>query len=491
MVKNKILCVIYNHNKNENSKLWLDRLSEQYETYVFDSGSDEPMENDNVLKFGNIYWGGMFDESVKLLNSEGKEYEWLFVVCDDILCDEENFTKLVSSLNRISTTNNVGEYQPSSTSESHNIWDNNKNRGSGQMRITYNIEGWMFLVRKDVVDRICTYGIDYATEMKYGWGIDVLLSNASLRMGYLNVVDDSVVVEHPKGDSNYDGNSANVEMAKAFYKIGETYNGLILEDVKIMNNTIHGIKPVHTKMICFVYNYKHDENATRLYNILSKRYETYLIDTFHKEDGSKFEGDVPEDHLVLIDNVYWGGSYLKAYEILKEKGGDYLMSVDSDVEIDNANAMSMLQSLKIFDTDNNIGVYTGTLKMGSKAGGSVLPTIQNAHLYNQGSNQLRNVFRMEGWLNVIKRCVLDDILPKFNNIDNKYGWGFGHVFCRRAINRNLRVVADDRYEVYHPAGLSYNNELAQEEENRVRLRYGELGCLLDEEFGYDISKIVL
>ena len=62
----KILCVIYNHNRNENSKLWLDRLLDAgFDAYILDSGSDKPLENDRVIKLDNIYRGGMFEETVK------------------------------------------------------------------------------------------------------------------------------------------------------------------------------------------------------------------------------------------------------------------------------------------------------------------------------------------------------------------------------------------------------------------------------------------
>lgn len=235
------------------------------------------------------------------------------------------------------------------------------------------------------------------------------------------------------------------------------------------------------KIICCLLNYKNDENCIRWYNILSSHYKTYIIDTFHKEDGSNFENSIKIDNLILLDNVYWGGSQIKAYEILCKENGDYLLTIDTDIEIDDSNAEKMIQALNIFNKYDNIGVYSGTLKLGSKALGSTMVKIFNCHLYNQGTGQLRNIYRNEGWLNVFKKEVLDDIIPHLKLPDNKYGWGLANALCRRAIKRGLRIVGDDRYEVFHPPGVNYNNLEAQEEENQFKKRYWELDLILDEE----------
>lgn len=472
----EVLCCIYNHNHNENSKLWLDRLVKSgFDAYILDSGSDEPLEDKRVIKYDNIYWSGMYDESVKMLKE--KKYKWLFMVCDDILIDEDNFAKLLKSIDDVTKTDNIGVYQPSTLSDSHNVWKNNINRNSGGIRDTGNIEGWMFLIRKDVLEEMKVYNVDFATEMKTGWGVDILLSYTSLRMGLRNVVDDRVIVTHPMGDAGYDGKEAQNQMNVTFEKIGKDYNYLV-HNCNLMKkrNEKTGVK-----LVCCLFNYKHDANSNRWFNILSPHFDTYVIDTFHKDDGSKFDGDVPQDRIIYLNNVYWGGTYIEAYKVLCRDNGDYLLSIDTDIEIDNDNATKMIKALDIFNYCDNIGVYTGTLKLGSKALGLTQVTMTNCHLYNHGTGKLRAVHGIEGWLNIMKKEVMDDIFPHLSYPENKYGWGVPPACIRRAIKRNLRVVADDRYEVFHPTDVSYNNTDAQEEENQFKKRYWELDCILEEE----------
>ena len=244
----------------------------------------------------------------------------------------------------------------------------------------------------------------------------------------------------------------------------------------------------NNNIICCLLNYKNDINANRLYSIFSKKYKTYLIDTFHKEDNSSYDGNIESDRLVLLDNVYWGGSQMKAYELLCKENGKYLLTIDTDIEIDDINAEKMLKALDIFNEVNNIGVYSGTLKLGSKALGATKVTIFNCHLFNQKTKQLRNIFRNEGWLSVYKKEVLDDIIPYLKLPDNKYGWGLCEALCRRAIKRGLRIVGDDRYEVFHPPGINYDNKEAQKEEIEFNKRFVELDCILDEEQNENFEK---
>ena len=141
----------------------------------------------------------------------------------------------------------------------------------------------------------------------------------------------------------------------------------------------------------------------------------------------------------------------------------------------------MLRALEIFKYYKEIGVYTASLKTGSKALGTTQITVANCHLYNHGTGKLRNVHGIEGWFNIMRRDVMDDIFPHLSYPENKYGWGVPPACIRRAIKKGLRIVADDRFEVFHPADVSYNNGEAQEEENRFKRRYLELDCLLPEE----------
>lgn len=234
MAENKVLCCIFNHNKNDNSISWLEKLSNHYDTFILDSGSDEPINDERVIKLDNIYWGGLYAEASKLM--ESGNYEWLLVICDDILIDDDNFNKLIFSIDNVIDTSFVGMYQPSTLKSSHNVWPDNVNKGTNKIRLTSNIEGWMFLVRRDVVKKLSSLGIDFSTEMKFGWGVDILLSYYSYKLGYCNIVDDRVIVTHPMDKARYDCGPANSEMIKAFSKIGMSYGELVTETKEMAKN---------------------------------------------------------------------------------------------------------------------------------------------------------------------------------------------------------------------------------------------------------------
>lgn len=241
------------------------------------------------------------------------------------------------------------------------------------------------------------------------------------------------------------------------------------------------------KIICFLLNYKHDENAIRLFNILSPHYKTFIIDTFHKENGSKFP--LENENVILCDNLYYGGSYIKAYEIAHRENADYLLQITTDVTIDDINTEKMIGALKIFDKIDNIGVYFPSLKNGSKAMGATNVIQQNCHLFNCGTNQLRNAYRNEGWFDVINIKVADQVFTNLSYDKNKYGWGINDYLCRKAILMGLRIVADDRYEIFHPPGIEYNSQNAYQELINFRKRYYELGIVFPEEYGKNIEEI--
>ena len=234
---NNVLCLIYNHNNNENSEAWLNRLVVAgYDAYILDSGSDKPLDYKRVIKFDNIYWGGLFDQSLKLFYE--KKADWLFFVCDDIIIDDENFTKLTKSIEIVVSSSSMGIYQPSTIEgESHNVWSKNNNKGTGQLRLTSNIEGWMMLVRKPIVDVMNNLFVNYSNDMKMGWGTDVLMSYFSMKKGFLNIVDDSVVVKHPKGGAKYNTGLANQQMNEVFSKMGTSFQEIV-EDCNRLYNLI-------------------------------------------------------------------------------------------------------------------------------------------------------------------------------------------------------------------------------------------------------------
>lgn len=242
-----ILCVIYNHNHNDNSKLWLDRLlGAGFDAYIFDSGSESPIEDDRVVKYPNIYCGGMFNETIELVKI--KKPDWVFHVDDDILIDDENFNRLLERINIVKENDKIGVYQASTTIGSHNCWPENKNKGTNSVRITPLIEEWMWLIRADILIEMAKYNINFGEEMKYGWGIGILYSRKSMDMGYINVVDDYVVVIHPNIPSSYNYIEASRLMKNTFGKLG-TNNAKFENECRDISNKIKFEYENHKKNI--------------------------------------------------------------------------------------------------------------------------------------------------------------------------------------------------------------------------------------------------
>lgn len=232
------------------------------------------------------------------------------------------------------------------------------------------------------------------------------------------------------------------------------------------------------KLVCTILNYKYDDNALRLYNALKNRFVTYLIDTNYLDNSGNCPFDKNDEHIVLCNNVYFGGSYIKAYEILKKENGDCLVAITADVEFDDDNLNNLIKLLPEIAENEAIGVWEPSAKQGSMCNGSTQLILTNIHQYNHGTNSMREVICGEGWFEFVRKNVCDMVLPYINNIDNKHGWGINDAFNRAARKLGLKVVIDDRVIAYHPAGTSYSNQEAAAEYEHFKARFQDLG--LDE-----------
>ena len=70
---NKILVCITNHNDNDNAKKLKKEFSEHIDTIIIDSGSNEKLDEFD-LNFDNLYYSGLYNESVNQCLIRNKEY---------------------------------------------------------------------------------------------------------------------------------------------------------------------------------------------------------------------------------------------------------------------------------------------------------------------------------------------------------------------------------------------------------------------------------
>ena len=226
----KILCVIGNHNRNENSLRCLELLrSQKYDAYIIDSGSDvkpKYKHHRRVIECPNIYWGGIYKETLELMKKRNSEY--VLHIDDDILISDEYFKRLTERIRQVVDSGKIGIYQPTTKADSHNVVKNNFNAGTNDIRLTDTIEEWMYLIKRDVILKTDSYGLDFETDVKHGWWFGYVMCKASSELGYANVVDDYVTVEHPQGPATYNvgeaGNMMGVMYRKLKMSTRETLN---------------------------------------------------------------------------------------------------------------------------------------------------------------------------------------------------------------------------------------------------------------------------
>lgn len=228
---------------------------------------------------------------------------------------------------------------------------------------------------------------------------------------------------------------------------------------------------------CCILNYKDTTNAKRWYEILKNVYPTYIIDTYVLDNNADDPyTEYPNDsHILREHNVYNGGQRIIAYNKTCENNSKWMFTVDADIEINDDQVEKLLERLHELENRTDIGVYECSADYGSKCMGATQIIPDNIHLFNHGTNEMREVEGAEGWFRVARKEICDKIYPYCNLEDNKYGWGTGEAYYYLAKQMGLKTVIDDRVLLHHPAGLSYDNKPAVEERLRFMARFDELG----------------
>lgn len=193
-----IFVAILNYNKNDNANRLKSIFLPHFRTFIFDSGSEPACPN--AIHFGNIYYGGMFNEAVK----KAAEYKWCCVITSDVLIDDTNATTLIKRMKEIATSSKCGVYQPSCDrrGRSHSYGYNHR---TGGFRTVPFMEGWFQMFRTSL-----KFSVPLDLN-RLGWGTDMYLCKRSIKAGWVNVVDDAVVVYHP-ADSGYNQQEARAQM---------------------------------------------------------------------------------------------------------------------------------------------------------------------------------------------------------------------------------------------------------------------------------------
>ena len=85
-------------------------------------------------------------------------------------------------------------------------------------------------------------------------------------------------------------------------------------------------------LIC-IFNYRHDDNARRWYNILSSHFDTYVLDSGNSKVNKDF---------VQYPNIFYSGLWNKMKALSEQKDYKYVGIICSDVELGGGQKVRLL-----------------------------------------------------------------------------------------------------------------------------------------------------
>ena len=94
------------------------------------------------------------------------------------------------------------------------------------------------------------------------------------------------------------------------------------------------IDMIDNEVTCCILTYNETENAKRWYHLCKDTFNSYIIDTKVKDNNEEnpYVSEFGDDsHIILMNNVYNGGQRIKAYELMKESDGKWLMTSDAEL----------------------------------------------------------------------------------------------------------------------------------------------------------------
>lgn len=206
---------------------------------VINSGN---MKRDHWDNVGDIRYYRQFYHALK---SFDPAYDYMAFLCGDVSSDR--WSNVIDRANYVlKKYNNTGLYAPHLT---HEPWSEGASKiaeAEDQLNISIQTDGIFVFIRKDIVQTMLDY-FDFLnkeiklSEMKSGWGLDMIWSSIAIINGLSILRDKMHVPNHPAG-SSYDHSRATEEMnimLSNFYKFIEQ-SGLDQELYKKMHGKIYG-----------------------------------------------------------------------------------------------------------------------------------------------------------------------------------------------------------------------------------------------------------
>jgi hypothetical protein len=185
---------------------------------VINSGN---MTRDHWDNVGDIRYYRQFYHALK---SFDKSYDYMAFLCGDVSYDK--WSDIINRANYVlNKYNNIGAYAPHLTNEP---WSENAckiGELENNLNISIQTDGIFVFIHKDIVKVLLDYfnylneNIDI-TEIKSGWGIDVIFASISIVNNLLILRDKEYAPNHPVG-SSYSHSIATEEMRIVLSKFYE------------------------------------------------------------------------------------------------------------------------------------------------------------------------------------------------------------------------------------------------------------------------------
>jgi hypothetical protein len=184
-----VLAVVANYEFSENADILKTNLADHYKTLLIDNSSPTPPRMADII-LPNHRYTGLWNTAVRLALEHNKE--WLLFVASDVqLPDASLFAACVQTVLKNSS---IGIYSPALRSDSRLSYSACFQRGTGKLRECYVVEGFFFLARTNILERLYPVTIE---ECRFGFGIDLMAAYYAYHTGHKVVVDDRVVIYHP------------------------------------------------------------------------------------------------------------------------------------------------------------------------------------------------------------------------------------------------------------------------------------------------------
>ncbi len=220
----KVLTVIVNHNDNQKAIALKKHLKDSFDPVLIDSGSTfaEGEKEHFNLTLPNVYYNGLINHAHELLT---EEHTHMFLITSDVEISDPEALRI--RLDTILDDPGVGVYAPSALHTTHNHMNNKKSNGIRRVTFT---DGFCLVIPKPFLDIICPIDLDVN---KIGHGTEIYLGYLGMTQERYAVVDDTIIVDHPKG-SGYSAKEARIQRDNWFAtksKKAQAYHYWVSKDI--------------------------------------------------------------------------------------------------------------------------------------------------------------------------------------------------------------------------------------------------------------------